>query len=135
MSGQFKNLTNSGSLKLSNVSNQGSLSIQQNTSPTGSGVTHIYNVEVGNPWNAYHDPGATYLQVGPSQEGGGTVPIQAGWYFIDDNSQVRQLTDGHLWFYPGPGPAPNGTGWLAVVDQDWVYSDSNLTITFYETHP
>jgi hypothetical protein len=103
------------------------------------GTSHIYNLGTpGNNWNAYHTVGADpFLQTGPSQTGGGADAPSAGWYFVDDNGIVRQLLNSPVWFSGGaPSPYPNGTGWMCVVDSyDWVYSDSNTTLTFYESIP
>ena len=97
---------------------------------------YVYDVWSGIPWNGYHDPGSTFLQTGPSQAGGGTIPPQAGWYFIDDNGALRQILNTPVWFGGGqPSPTQNGLGWLCVIDQDWEYSDSNPTITFYANMP
>ena len=106
---------------------------------TDGGTSHIYNLGTpGNNWNAYHMVGADpFLQTGPSQTGGGLDAPSAGWYFVDDNGIVRQLLSTPVWFSGGaPSPFPNGTGWMCVVDSyEWVYSDSNTTLTFYESIP
>ena len=98
----------------------------------GGGATHLFDAQGGIGWNSY---GGNYLSIGFSQEGE-TVPPVAGWYFIDDNSNVKQLLSDPLWFSGGnPSPYPNGAGWMAVVDSSFVYNDSNPTITFYESNP
>jgi hypothetical protein len=96
-----------------------------------SGI-YVYNLWSGIKWNGYHELGNTFLQTGPSQSGGGTIPPQSGWYFVDDNGAIRQILNTPLWFGGGqPSPTQNGLGWLCVIDQDWVYSDDNPTIIFY----
>jgi hypothetical protein len=99
-------------------------------------VTHVYDRGV-TYWNGYHDPGTSWLQTGPSEESGGTLAPQTGWYFIDDTTAVRQLTSESVWFGgQGPAPAPNGDGWLCSVDNTaWSYDDNHLTLTMYESYP
>ena len=104
---------------------------------TASGATHIYDLGV-NTWNSYHTVGSDpYLSTGPSEEGGGTNAPIFGWYFVDDSGTIRQILDTPVWFSGGdPTPYPNGNGWMCVVDSnDWVYSDSNPTLTFHESLP
>lgn len=104
---------------------------------TASGATHTYNPD-GNNWNGYHTVGSDpFLQTGASQEGDGSIPPVAGWYFVDDNGNIRQLLNTPVWFSGQQNsPFPNGGGWLCVVDSnDWVYSDSNPTLTFHESVP
>lgn len=98
----------------------------------GGGATHLFDAQGGVGWNDY---GGNYLSVGFSQEGEAVPPV-AGWYFIDDNGDVKQLLSDPLWFSGGnPSPYPNGAGWMAVVDSSFVYNVSNPTITFYESNP
>ena len=104
--------------------------ITETPTPT-PGNMYVFNAQYGICWDGY---GGNYLSIGFSQ-GGDSIPPQAGWYFIDDNGQVRQITNGGLWFYPGDGPAPNGAGWMAVVDGSFALSCSNPTLTFYPTMP
>ena len=104
---------------------------------TASGATHIYDLGV-NTWNSYHTVGSDpYLSTGPSEEGGGTNAPIFGWYFVDDSGTIRQILDTPVWFSGGdPTPYPNGNGWMCVVDSnDWIYSDSNPTLTFHESLP
>lgn len=105
--------------------------------PSGSNTTHVYNVWNDVRWNGYHDPGTPFLQTGTSQDGDGTVPPQAGWYFVDDLGTVVQILNTPVWFGNNqPSPTANGAGWVCVADtNNWVYSDSNPTLTFYESYP
>lgn len=97
------------------------------------GTSHVYNVTVGVPWMSY---GENYLQVGPSQDGGGLIAPQAGWYFVDDCGRVRQLLNTPIWVSGGQNsPWPNGNGWLCVVNSPFTVVDSVSTLTFCESQP
>ena len=100
---------------------------------TNCGISHVYNVNAGVPWMSYGD---NYLQVGPSQDGGGLIAPQAGWYFVDDCGRVRQLLNTPLWFSGGQNsPFPNGSGWLCVVNAPFTVGDNVSTLTFCESMP
>ena len=100
---------------------------------TNCGISHTYESAPGVPWNSY---GGNYLQVGPSQEGGGIVPPQAGWYFVDDLGTVRQLLNDTLWFSNGnPSPYTNGNGWLCVANGSFEIFSGTTTLTFCESQP
>lgn len=97
------------------------------------GTSHVYNQNVGVPWTTY---GQNYLQVGASQDGGGSIAPQAGWYFVDDCGRVRQLLNTPVWISGGQNsPWPNGSGWLCVVDAPFIIGDNVSTLTFCESMP
>jgi len=98
------------------------------------GTSHVYNADPGILWNGYDE--GYYLQVGTSQEGDGTVAPQAGWYFVDECGNVRQLLNDALWFSNGaPSPFTNGVGWLCVVDGPFVLTSGTTSLTFCESQP
>jgi len=102
------------------------------------GTSHVYNAEPGTFWDGYGNDGIGHywLQVGPSQDGGGTVSPQAGWYLVDECGTIKQLLSIPTWFSGGaPSPYPNGTGWLCAVDGPFVISSGTTTLTFCETTP
>lgn len=97
------------------------------------GTSHVYTQNIGVPWTSY---GENYLQVGPSQDGGGLIAPQAGWYFVDDCGRVRQLLNTPIWISGGQNsPWPNGSGWLCVVNAPFTLGDNVQTLTFCETMP
>lgn len=96
------------------------------------GTSHVYNIG-SVPWMGYGD---NYLQVGPSQDGGGLIAPQSGWYFVDDCGRVRQLLNTPLWFGGGQNsPTPNGNGWLCVANGPFTIADNVTTLTFCESMP
>jgi hypothetical protein len=126
LSGQSWEYMGEGSVGTSPICNT-------NFTVSGCGTSHVYTQEPGTSWNAY---GANYLQVGPSVDGGGTIPPQAGWYFVDDCGNVRQLTSNVLWMSGGhPSPWPNATGWLGEANGPFTLSSNNATLTFCESIP
>ena len=108
-----------------------------NFTVSNCGTSHIYNAEPGTLWDGYGNDGTTYwLQIGPSQSGGGTDAPQAGWYFVDDCGTVKQLLSTPTWFSGGsPSPYPNGSGWLCAVGSQFTISSGTTTLTFCETVP
>ena len=108
-----------------------------NFNVSNCGTSHVYNAETGVPWDSYGNDGTSYwLQVGPSQSGGGSIAPQAGWYFVDECGIVQQLLSTPIWVAPStPSPYPNGTGWLCAVGQQFTISSGTTTLTFCETLP
>ena len=108
-----------------------------NFNVSNCGTSHVYNTETGVPWDSYGNDGTSYwLQVGPSQSGGGLDAPQAGWYFVDECGIVQQLLSTPIWIAPStPSPYPNGTGWLCAVGQQFTISSGTTTLTFCETLP
>jgi hypothetical protein len=97
------------------------------------GTSHVYTQNIGVPWTSY---GENYLQVGPSQDGGGLITPQSGWYFVDDCGRVRQLLNTPIWISGGQNsPWPNGSGWLCVVNAPFTLGDNVQTLTFCESMP
>ena len=93
-------------------------------------TSHYFFKQAGVAWNGYDD---NYISIGQSFENPSNPP-QPGWYFVDDQGTVRQLTNGNIWFY-GPGPAPNGSGWLLVADGSFVIADERTFIVLCESQP
>ncbi len=99
-------------------------------SVSNCGTSHYFYKQAGIAWNGYD---YNYISIGQSFENPSNAP-QPGWYFVDDQGTVRQLTNGHIWFY-GPGPAPNGNGWLLVADGSFVIADERTFIVLCESQP